>query len=340
MRNTTLAFAVLFLLVSGLLLVSLSLGSVSIPFQELISAVFGNDEGASSLILWQLRMPRTVTAALAGAALAVSGLLMQTLFRNPLAGPFVLGISSGASLGVALLMFLQGMSLGEWLKANDFILRLGPLGAALIGSFAVLFLILSVSRRIGSSTTLLIMGLMLGYATSGLVSLLVYFGEARQIQSFFFWSFGSFGKVDPTLMYWFSGIICIGVFASLVLAKQLNVFMLGEVYARSIGLDVQWIRLFLISTSSVLAAVVTAFCGPVAFLGIAVPHLARRIFQTADHRILIPAVVLCGASFSLLADTAARLPGSEMTLPLNAITSVLGAPVVIWVILGFNSRKG
>ena len=335
------------LLLAGLALValaafilSLAVGSVRIPLDEIVSVLLGGEASkqAWATIVLKFRLPKALTAMLAGAALSVSGLQMQTLFRNPLAGPFVLGISSGASLGVALTVLLAGVAVGLGggttllagiSLAGDASLAL----SAIAGSGLVLLLVMSVARRVQSGMTLLILGLMFGYTTSALVSVLIYFSVVERIQAYISWTFGSFGGVTWRQLQVMAPAIVLGLAGGHLLMKPLNALLLGETYALSLGLNVRRVRLAIIGTSAVLAGVVTAFCGPIGFLGIAVPHLCRSLLHTSDHRLLLPAVSFMGATLALGADIVAGLPGSQLTLPLNAVTALLGAPVVIWVIL-------
>lgn len=335
------------LLLAGLALValaafmlSLAVGSVRIPLDEIVAVLLGGDASrpAWATIVLKFRLPKALTAMLAGAALSVSGLQMQTLFRNPLAGPFVLGISSGASLGVALTVLLAGVAVGLGGSttllagislAGDTSLAL----SAIIGSGLVLLLVMSVARRVQSGMTLLILGLMFGYTTSALVSVLIYFSVVERIQAYISWTFGSFGGVTWRQLQVMAPAIILGLAGGHLLMKPLNALLLGETYALSLGLNVRRVRLGIIGSSAILAGVVTAFCGPIGFLGIAVPHLCRSLLNTSDHRLLLPAVSFMGATLALGADIVAGLPGSQLTLPLNAVTALLGAPVVIWVIL-------
>ncbi|MDE0633786.1 MAG: iron ABC transporter permease [Caldilineaceae bacterium] len=321
-------------------MLSLAVGSVRIPLDEIVSVLLGGDASkqAWATIVLKFRLPKALTAMLAGAALSVSGLQMQTLFRNPLAGPFVLGISSGASLGVALTVLLAGVAVGLGGSttllagislAGDTSLAL----SAIAGSGLVLLLVMSVARRVQSGMTLLILGLMFGYTTSALVSVLIYFSVVERIQAYISWTFGSFGGVTWRQLQVMAPAILVGLAGGHLLMKPLNALLLGETYALSLGLNVRRVRLGIIGTSAVLAGVVTAFCGPIGFLGIAVPHLCRSLLHTSDHRLLLPAVSFMGAALALGADIVAGLPGSQLTLPLNAVTALLGAPVVIWVIL-------
>ena len=313
---------------------SIGMGSIMIPLREVFQILMGNGDPDSSshAIVWSLRIPRTTAAILAGIALSLSGLQMQTLFANPLAGPFVLGISSGASLGVACYIMLRA-SIMETLGSQSLILISGQLVSACAGSLFVLIIVLGLARKVRSNTTLLILGLMFGYASSGIVSILVYFSTAEELQTFLMWSFGSFSALDLDSLKYFACPTIAALLILIYLAKPLNAYNLGETYARSLGVPVKKIRFLVLLSASSLAGIVTAFCGPIAFVGIAVPHLARMIVRTPDHRIMIPACALIGASTCLLADLLCRLPGTDHTLPLNSVTSLVGAPIVVWVIL-------
>ena len=333
MRWWTLLSLTLGLLV--IFLASLSLGSVNIPLSDIVAVLLGGEATKSTwtTIVLKFRLPKAITGALAGAALAVSGLQMQTLFRNPLAGPFVLGINSGASLGVALVVLSVGTTGATLLAGLGVLGDFGLVAAASLGAAAVLGLVLLVSRRVQNSMTLLILGLMFGYATSAMVSLLLYFSIAEQIQAYINWTFGTFGSVTWPQMQVMAPAILVGLVVAYFSIKSLNALLLGEAYARSLGLTVKTARLWTIASASILAGTVTAFCGPIAFLGIAVPHLCRSLFGTSDHRVLLPAVTILGATLALVADLVAQLPGSQLTLPLNAVTALIGAPVVTWIIL-------
>jgi iron complex transport system permease protein len=287
-------------------------------------------------IVRDFRLPKALTAVLAGGALAVAGLEMQTLFRNPLADPFVLGINSGASLGVALVVLtvgVAGVSAASLLGELGLVGNLGLVAAASAGAGLILAIMLLVARRVRSTMTLLIMGLMVGYATGAVVSLLLYFSISERIQAYLSWTFGSFGTVTWSQMQVLAPVVLAGLGTALALAKPLNALLLGETYARTMGVHVGRARALIIASAAVLAGAITAFCGPIGFLGIAVPHLARALFNTSDHRLLVPACTLLGALVALLADLVARMPGTDVVLPLNAIMALIGAPVVAWVIL-------
>ena len=314
-------------------LLNISSGSVAIPFGATLSSLLGNpvDVASWQYIIWEYRIPKAFTAILVGGGLSLSGLLMQTLFRNPLAGPFVLGISSGASLGAALL--LMGASLLTGLGSIAFLSDISLAIAASVGSFLVLLVVMLVAQRIKDTMALLIIGLMFGSITSALVSVLAYFSSAESLQRFIFWSFGSVGDLTSEQVFLLGGIVLLGALLCVLSIKSLNAFLLGENYALSLGISLRKSRLLIIIATGLLAGGVTAFAGPIAFVGLAVPHLTRQIFDTMEHRILIPAVFLYGAILMLLCDTLAQLPNTANVLPINAITSLVGAPVVIWLLV-------
>ena len=335
----TLLFLLLAGLLAALLAAALSVGSAPIPVWDAALSLLGRPlaDPVWEGILWQIRLPRCLAALLAGSSLALSGLLMQTLFRNPLAGPYSLGISSGAALGAALVI-MAGAAAPSLASAAGPAANLGVAGASMAGAAAVMALVLAVSRRIRENSTLLILGLMFGQIAGGLVSLLQAFSPAEQIRAFTFWSFGSFAGVTWGQMPILAGAFALGLVAAGACVKPLNALLLGENYARSLGVSLDRTRVLLLAGASALAGCVTAFCGPVAFLGLAVPHICRGLFRTADHRVLVPASVLLGAALALGSDIAAGMPGSDRALPLNAVTALIGAPVVIRVIL--KSRRG
>ncbi|TML62605.1 MAG: iron ABC transporter permease [Actinobacteria bacterium] len=319
---------------------AIALGSVSIPLRQVVAILAGGhaDQPAWRTIVVEFRLPKAITAALAGAGLGVAGLQLQTLFRNPLADPFILGISSGASLGVAFVVLAAGGAAGSTLLAG-----LGPLadlgvaGGAVVGSALVMAIVLAVARRVRSSVTVLIVGLMVGYLTTAIVSLLVWGAVSERLRAYLVWSFGSFGGVDWPKLRILAPAVAVGIVAALLTIKQLNALLLGEEYAASMGVAVRRARMLTIGAASLLAGVVTAFCGPIAFLGIAVAHLARAVTGTSDHRVLVPACAVLGATIALVASVAASLPGSDRVLPLNAVTSLIGAPVVVVILL--RSRR-
>lgn len=314
-------------------LLSVGSGSVAIPFQAVISILAeGKGEGGTwHYIIWEYRLPKAFTAILVGAGLSLAGLLMQTLFRNPLAGPFVLGISSGASLGAALL--LMGTSLASGLAALGLMGNIALALAASIGSFLVLLVVMVMAQRVKDSMALLIIGLMFGSISSALVSVLAYFSSAEDLQRFIFWSLGSVGNLSGQQLMLLATMVLLGILLALFSLKPLNALLLGENYAQSLGISLKRSRMVIIMATGVLAGGVTAFAGPIAFVGLAVPHLTRQVFDTMEHRVLIPAVLLYGAVLMLLCDTVAQWPGSANVLPINAITSLVGAPVVIWLLV-------
>lgn len=326
-------FIALVLAIIVCFILNISLGSVSIPFKDTLKAILGGELANESwnYIVWNYRVPKAFTAILVGSGLALSGLLMQTLFRNPLAGPFVLGISSGASLGAALLIMGTALfaNLFSYGVVNDVSLAV----AASLGSFLVLLVVVVVSYRIKDTMALLIIGLMFGSITAAIVSVLSYFTDAEKLQQYIYWSFGSVGNLSWSQLLLLLTIILIGVFLSVFSIKSLNALLLGENYARSLGVNLKRSRYTIIIATGLLAGGITAFAGPIAFIGLAVPHLTRQIFNTTDHRVLVPTVLIYGAILMLICDTIAQLPTSANVLPINAITSIVGAPVVIWLLV-------
>lgn len=317
-----------------LFILNLFIGSVTIPFSDLFKVFFSEESNPTvRTIVMDYRLPQAVTAMFAGAALSISGLLMQTLFRNPLADPSMLGISSGAGLGVAITILLTGILGGSALSTMGIWSNLGVSLAAFVGATFVLMLILGFSTRLRNMTTLIIIGLMISYLAGSLTDIMKFFSMKEDIHAFVIWGMGSFSAVGTSKLMFFSISVIIGLFASLFLSKNLNVILLGDLYAENLGINVKRNNLFIILISGYLTAIVTAYCGPIAFLGLAIPHLARFTFKTSDHRILTPAVMLIGMTVSLLCNLVARMPGFEGNLPINAVTAFIGAPVVIWVIL-------
>lgn len=313
-------------------MVNISLGSVSIPLEDTLNAIIGRTTKVDSwgYIIWNYRIPKAFTAILVGSGLALSGLLMQTLFRNPLAGPFVLGISAGASLGAALLILGSALFSGIFLgMVNDISLAL----ASSIGSFLVLLAVMVVAAKVKDTMALLIIGLMFGSITTAVVSVLSYFSSAEKLQQYVYWSFGSIGNLSWNQLLLLLMIIGIGILISIFSIKPLNALLLGESYAKSLGVNMKRSRYSIIVATGLLAGGVTAFAGPIAFIGLAVPHLTRQIFNTTDHKVLVPAVLIYGAILMLICDTIAQMPNSASVLPINAITSIIGAPVVIWLLL-------
>lgn len=336
-----LIFSILLLCLILAFLLDLGFGAVNIPIHEVMNILLGQEAEKTTWtnIILKFRLPKALTATLAGAALGVSGLQMQTLFKNPLAGPFVLGISSGASLGVALILLTASVTVPTLLTDLGMIGDFSLVIAASFGAASVLGLMLVVSRRVQDTMTLLILGLLFGYATSAMVSILLQFSSQERIQSYIMWTFGSFTGVTWQQLAILTPVICVGLLIAVLQSKSLNALLLGESYARSLGLTVQKTRFSVISSASILAGAITAFCGPIAFLGVAIPHLCRSLFNTSDHRILIPSVIIMGAILALFADLVSQILINQMVLPLNAITALIGTPVVTWVILQRNSRK-
>ncbi len=326
-------FTILSFLLILFLLVNICFGSVSIPFKDTLNTILGTKiENASwKYIIWNYRVPKALTAILTGSGLALSGLLMQTLFRNPLAGPFVLGISSGASLGVALL--IMGSSLLSSFFAFTVMSNFSIVLVASIGSFVVLMSVMIVASKVKDTMTLLIIGLMFGSLTSAVVSVLSFFSNAEELQRYVYWSFGSIGDLSWNQVLLLACLVTLGVLLSVSAIKTLNAMLLGENYARSLGVDIKKKRYVIISATGILAGTITAFAGPIAFIGLAVPHLTRQIFNTTDHKVLVPAVLIYGAILMLICDSIAQLPTSANVLPINAITSLFGAPIVIWLLV-------
>jgi iron complex transport system permease protein len=326
-------------LMSGTVLalaLAITVGSVAVPLSDTVRVLLGTDpqDPRWTVVIQTVRLPRAVTAALAGAALGVAGLQMQTLFRNPLADPFSLGVSSGASLGVSLTMvgtggFAAGLAAGG---------RLGVVAAAALGAAVVLTGILVLARVVRTPVTLLVIGVMVGAAATALVSLLLTWTDPQRAQQFISWGLGSFSGTTTADLTVFGGVTAAGLLVAALSAKPLNALLLGENYARTMGLNVRRARIVTLLSASLLAGAVTAFCGPIGFLGIAVPHVARRLLGTSDHRVLLPATLLAGALTALLCAVASQTPGG--VVPINVITSLIGAPVVIAILLRARSLQG
>lgn len=316
-----------------LFLLNISLGSVMIPFKELFNSLFGGHLSKESweVIIVNFRIPKAITAVLVGSGLSVCGLLMQTLFRNPLAGPFVLGISSGASFGVAILI-LGATIFGNVLLSSSISNWSIPIAASL-GAFLVLSGVIIAANKVRNTMSILIIGLMFGSLTAAVISVLAYFSEASQIQQYLFWSFGSLGNLSWSELQVFTSIYCIGIIGTIFVIKPLNSLLLGEKYAKSLGINIQQSRNIILLITSILTGVITAFSGPIAFVGLSTPHIARMIFLSSNHKILLPAVAIIGAIILLICDAVAQLPASEFTLPINAVTSLFGAPIVIWLLV-------
>ena len=323
-----------------LFLLNLFLGSVSIPFGSIWNILWSIDEGESVIwqnIIWKSRVPQAMTAMVAGAGLAVSGLQMQTVFRNPLAGPSVLGISSGASLGVAFVVLLSGSIGGIALSRLGFMGEIALTMAAIIGALSIMALIVYVSQKVHGNVTLLIIGVMIGYVANAVIGVLKFFSVEEDIRAYVIWGLGSFARVSGNQIMVFVCIMAVLLPLSFLLIKTLNLLLLGDSYARNLGLNIKRARLLVITCSGILVAIVTAYCGPITFLGLAVPHLCRGIFRSSDHRILMPASLLAGAALALLCNLIARMPGFEGALPVNSVTALVGAPVVVSVL--FKKRR-
>jgi iron complex transport system permease protein len=312
---------------------NISLGQVAIPVKEIFKSLLGGNASKTTweYIIINFRLPKAIVAILVGMGLSVSGLLMQTLFRNPLAGPYVLGLSSGSSLGVA--MVILGAGLLPSFLSTILVSSYGIILASCFGSFLVLIMILIVSRKLRDTMTILIVGMMFSSFTSAIVGVLTYFTSAEQLQKYTFWSMGSIGNVSWQNILFLTIAVSIGLLLSVVSLKPLDALLLGENYARSMGLNISKTRYIIIIATSILAGSITAFAGPIAFIGLAVPHLAKLLFQTSNHKILFWSTLLIGAIIMLFCDTVSQLPGFDFTLPINAITSIIGAPIVIWLIV-------
>lgn len=332
-RRKYLVFAILVVLLLMFSLLDLFLGSVKIPFADIFQILIGNDVARPEWgkIIFEFRMPKLITALLAGAALSVSGLQMQTIFRNPLAGPYVLGISAGASLGVAILVmgFSSFFSFSYFTISGNWLIAV----VAWLGAGAVLLLIFMVSLRVSDIMTILILGILVGSAVTAVVSILQYFSSESMLKTFVIWTMGSLGGVTHSQLNVLLPAIIIGLIVALISGKTLNVLLLGENYAKSLGLNIMLARLSVFFSTSILAGSITAFCGPIGFIGIAVPHLARIAFNTANHHILVPASMVLGAVVMVAADIISQLPGSQSNLPINSVTALIGIPVVIYLII-------
>jgi len=325
----------------GAFLLSLIVGSTDVPISSVVDALVRSAaaDSANAMVIESIRLPRSLTALLAGASLGIAGLQMQTLFRNPLADPFALGISSGASLGVAIVVLGSGMSIATAFGASTGLAGDALLiAAAVMGAGVVLTVVLAVSARVSNPSTVLILGLMCGYTASAIVTVLVGVSSPERLMELARWGFGSFSGVTWQRLSLFAPLTVAGMTLAAAMTKQLNALLLGENYARSMGVAVRRVRVLTMFGASMLGAVVTAFCGPVAFLGIAVPHLCRGVLGTSNHRVLVPAVVLLGGIVALAAQVISLLPGNAGVLPLNAVTSIVGAPIVVAILL--RGRRG
>ena len=328
-----LLFIVLTVLLLLMFVTNISLGSVGIDLLETMRILTGSEAVNESheYIILEYRLPKALSAIIIGCGLSISGLLMQTLFRNPLAGPYVLGLSSGSSLGVALLLMgsgLLGSNIAVFAQSKYAVVL-----AASLGSFSVLLLVMATLWRVRNTMAILIIGLMIASFTSAIVSVLSYFTSAEDLQQYVFWSMGSLGRLDWQDLGILWILLMMGILIFLYLLKKLNAFLLGEEYARSMGVNTKRTRFLMIAVTGILAGSITAFAGPIAFIGLTIPHLARQLFNTGNHFVLLPGILLIGSLVMLLCETIAQLPGSSFVLPLNAVTSFIGAPIVIWLIL-------
>lgn len=330
-------FALLGLFVLIFFILDIFIGSLSIPVKQIFSVLLGISDASPEIktIILDFRLPKALTAVAVGISLSISGLQMQTVFRNPLAGPYVLGISAGASLGVAILVlgFSSVLSLGFFSLGGSWALVI----MAWLGSALVLFLILAVSVRIKDILTILILGILFSSAASAFVSIMQYFSNESMLKSFIVWTMGSLGSVTSAQLKVLIPSVVLGLFVAVLCTKPLDVLLLGEQYAQSMGVRIKMVRTLVFVSTSILAGSVTAFCGPIGFIGIAVPHIARLLFHTASHRLLIPACVLLGAIIMLISDIISQMPGMSSTLPINSVTALVGVPVIIWIIL--KNRK-
>ena len=314
---------------------NLTIGSVEIPLSEVFNILFGreSDSVVWSNIVLHTRLPQTLTAIACGAGLSVAGLEMQTVFHNPLAGPSVLGISSAASLGVAFVVLLNGTIGGGIMTQFGFFGNTALTLAAMMGAMGVMSIIVFLSQRVRNNVTLLIVGVLIGYIASAIIGVLKFFSSEEDIRAYVIWGLGSFARVTGGQVYVFVGLMAVVLPFTSLLVKPLNMLLLGERYAVNLGLNLRRARLFIILSASVLIAIVTAYCGPIMFLGLAVPHICRGLFHTSDHRVLLPASLFAGASLALVCNLVARLPGFEGALPINSVTSLIGAPVALYVLL-------
>ena len=326
MRNhPTILFTLLIVLCAVLFVVDIAVGSVAIPLSEVVSALFGNGSAEVRSIIVDIRLVRAVVAVLAGVALSVSGLEMQVLFRNPLAGPYVLGVSAGASFGVAL--FLLGAPIFG-IAISPAIQSIGTAGAAWIGAAVVLMMVVALSRRIKDIMVILILGMMLSSGVGAVVEIMQYFSNEASLKSYVVWTMGSLGDVTATQLWVIVPVILAGLAMAVATIKPMNMLLAGERYAASMGLNISRSRTLILASTTLLAGTVTAFCGPVGFVGIAVPHIARMLFRSADHRILLPATILSGVAMMLVGDILAKY----FVLPINTITALMGIPIVVYIV--------
>lgn len=339
-RGTTIEIALTFLLLGLLLIllfaVDILFGSTRLSGSDVFSSLFGHGSEQGELIVTQFRLPKACTAVIAGAAMSVSGLLMQTLFRNPLAGPDVLGVSSGAGLGVAL-MILTLSPVFEFSSLNP-LHGWSLIIAACAGAGAVMLIIMTVSARVRDIMSVLIIGILLASAISSVVSLLQYFSNESMLKTYVIWTMGNLGNLSPVQVRVLLATSAAGLLIAFMQVKPLNALLMGETFSRSVGVNMKWTRIAIFASASILAGGVTAFCGPLAFIGIAVPHITRLMFSTSDHKVLVPGAVITGAAVVLLSDIISNLPGGGHIIPVNTVTSLIGIPVVLWIIAGKNMK--
>jgi len=322
-------------------ILNLVMGSVSIPIADVFSILAGNESESEvwTNIVMSTRLPQTLTAIACGAGLSIAGLEMQTVFHNPLAGPSVMGISSAASLGVAFVVLLSGTIGGGVMSQFGFFGNTALTVAAIIGALLVMILIVYLSQKVSGNATLLIAGVMIGYIATAIIGVLKYFSSEEEIRAYVIWGLGSFARVTGGQVYVFVGIMAVILPFTMLLAKPLNMLLMGEQYAQNLGLNIRKARMLIICSAGILTAVVTAYCGPIMFLGLAVPHIARGLFRTEDHRMLLPATLFCGASLALICNLIARLPGMDGALPINSVTALIGAPVALTILLKRNFKQ-
>lgn len=339
MKNNIFLFTILFFFILFFFFLDISMGSVKMRFDEIFDILSGNSSNTSrQFILFNYRLPKAITALSVGAGISLCGLQMQTLFRNPLADTSILGIGSGASLGVALFVMLGAIFpsfIPSFLVTNYW----GLILSAIIGALVILIVISIFITWLSDLVSILIIGVMFGYVTSSLVSIMQYFSSPETVKSYLIWSFGSLGGITWDQLYYVIPIVVVSVFLSFLLPKSMNAILLGENYARSVGVNINLIRIKLVLLTALITGTLTAFVGPIAFIGIAVPHAARMLFKTTNHLILIPATIFCGMLIMLICDIVTQLPSDGVVLPINAVTSILGAPVVVIIILRRRKNK-
>lgn len=323
-RKVAIPFAVVTVALVILFAFNLAFGSVRIPLRDVLEILFSDYQGKASWyhIIIESRLPQSLTAVLAGSSLAVSGLLLQSLFRNPLAGPSILGVSDGANLGVAVVMI--------WFSSGSY---LTIITAAFAGAAAVLLVVIGFSKRVSNSVMLLIIGIMVGYIASSAISILNYTAAADKVRQFVMWGMGNFDSVSLAKLPWMASFSVVGLALSIILIKPLNALLLGETYAANLGVSIAKARLLIFISTGILTATATAFCGPVSFIGLAVPHVARLMLGSSNHKQLLPMTILTGSSLALLCNLLTVIPGGGGSLPLNAVTSIMGAPVIIYIIV-------